>query len=327
MSIYLEAISKGHPVALAPMSGVTDLAFRRMARRFGASLLVTEMVASERYVAGEDEESLRSQSDTAGLPFVVQLAGCEASWMARAAAQAELEGAAAIDINMGCPAKRVVGGYAGSALMRDLDHAATLIEAVIRAVSVPVSVKMRLGWDDTTINAPELALRAQDLGVQLVSVHGRTRCQFYRGTADWGRVGEVVRAVAIPVLVNGDILNREDARDAVRRSGAAGVMIGRSAIGQPWIFADTRSALADTVSHSPTIDEKRQAILEQLRLSTEIYGLKKGILQFRKHLLAYLKLSGAAGTHIAAASQAAGTSLIADIVSTVFCDLSERLAA
>src|SRR5688500_16846081 len=218
---------------LAPLSGVTDVVFRRIARRFGAALVVSEMVASDEFVLGADEARLRAEGDGIS-PHVIQLAGCEPRWIGEAARLAEASGAAIIDINMGCPAKRVTGGYAGSALMRDLDLATALIGAAVRAVSVPVTVKMRLGWDHASLNAPELARRAAAVGVAAVTVHGRTRQQFYKGAADWGLIADVARAVGVPVIANGDIGCLRSAREALRKSGAAAVMVGRAAIGQPW---------------------------------------------------------------------------------------------
>ena len=276
------------PVYLAPMSGLTDMPFRRLARRFGATMVVSEMVASERFVAGNEEEALKGSQDTDGAPYVVQLAGCQADWMAEAAVRAEAHGAAGIDINMGCPAKRVVGGYGGSALMKDLDQAVALIEAVLSSVSIPVSVKMRLGWDIQSRNAPELARRAQDLGVHLVAVHGRTRNQFYEGKADWHFVHRLVENVEIPVLVNGDIVDLASARQALACSGATGVMIGRAAIGNPWLLGEVAAGLNGRTFVAPTLSEIEDVIVEHLGLSIEIYGERKGVLKFRKHMAAYL---------------------------------------
>src|SRR5829696_5641431 len=211
------SVQVGSAAILAPLSGVTDVAFRRIAKRLGAGLVVSEMVASDELVQGSEEAQLRSEG--AGIePHVVQLAGCEPYWMAEAARVAEGAGARIIDINMGCPAKRVIGGYAGSALMRDLDHACRLIEATVEAATIPMTVKMRLGWDHGTINAPELARRAEGLGVQAVTIHGRTRQQFYKGKADWKAIAAVVRNVGIPVIANGDIGSVEDAKRCLSAS-------------------------------------------------------------------------------------------------------------
>ncbi len=221
-------------VVLAPMSGVTDLPFRRLANRFGAGLVVSEMVASQELVVDNPDSRLRM--DVSGLETsVVQLAGREANWMGEAARIAEGAGASIIDINMGCPAKKVTSGYSGSALMRDLDHALTLVEATVAASSVPVTLKMRLGWDDTSLNAPELARRACEAGVQMITVHGRTRCQFYKGLADWPAIAAVKHAVDVPVVANGDVVSVADVRRILQESGCDAVMAGRGAYGRPWL--------------------------------------------------------------------------------------------
>jgi tRNA-dihydrouridine synthase B len=271
-------------VFLAPMSGITDAPFRRLAASLGAGLVVSEMTASDDLVNGKPMSQLRCEAAGIG-PHVVQLAGCETRWMAEGARIAEAEGADIIDINMGCPARHVTGGQSGSALMRDLDHAVRLIEATIEAVNVPVTLKMRLGWDERSLNAPELARRAEAAGVQLISVHGRTRCQFYKGEADWGAVRAVRDAIQIPLVVNGDITSFEKAVAAIEASGADAVMVGRGAQGQPWLPGQIDRRLQGGVAESPP------PLAEQLRLIRTLYdeicshyGLRIGLRHARKHL-------------------------------------------
>ncbi|MBB3019995.1 nifR3 family TIM-barrel protein [Microvirga lupini] len=282
---------------LAPLSGVTDVAFRRIAKRLGAGLVVSEMVASDELVQGSEEAQLRAEG--AGIePHVVQLAGCEPRWMAEAARVAEGAGARIIDINMGCPAKRVIGGFAGSALMRDLNHAARLIEATVQAASVPVTVKMRLGWDHQNINAPDLARRAEALGVKAVTVHGRTRQQFYKGQADWGAIAPVADAVGIPVIANGDIGSVDDARRCLAASGAAAVMIGRSAVGRPWLVGQIGAALQGRTIPDPSPEEMTAIAVEHYEGLLSLYGEKTGVRHARKHLAAYADVAIASGFQV-----------------------------
>jgi nifR3 family TIM-barrel protein len=270
------------------MSGVTDLPFRRIASDFGADLVVTEMVASESFRKGDAEMSLRS----AGIgmaPHVVQLAGREAGWMGEAARLAEANGADIIDINMGCPARRVTTGWSGAALMRDLDHALTLIEATVAAVKVPVTLKMRLGWDRATMNAPELARRAEDAGVQMITVHGRTRDQFYEGHADWAAIAAVRAAVSVPLIANGDVRGFADADAILAASGADGLMIGRGACGRPWLpAAVSRYFETGECWTGPELTDLVELVIAHHEALVAHYGPVKGVLAARKHLGWYL---------------------------------------
>ncbi|PZM11371.1 tRNA dihydrouridine synthase DusB [Rhizobium tubonense] len=268
-------------VILAPMSGVTDLPFRQLALRYGAGLVVTEMVASRELVldAGESWSRLKS----AGLkPHMVQLAGREAHWMADAAKIAVDNGADIIDINMGCPAKKVIGGYSGSALMRDPDHALSLIEATVKAVNVPVTLKMRLGWDENSINAPDIASRAESAGIQMVTIHGRTRMQFYEGKADWDAIRAVRDVVSIPLVANGDVDTVEDAQEILRRSGADAVMLGRGCQGRPWHAGFIAGHLM------PDNNEIADIVVEHYAAMLDFYGEHVGVRHARKHLGWYL---------------------------------------
>jgi tRNA-dihydrouridine synthase B len=277
-------IEVANRVLLAPMSGITDAPFRRLAAALGAGLVVSEMTASDDLVNARPMSLLRCEATGIG-PHVVQLAGCEARWMAEGARIAESAGAEIIDINMGCPARHVTGGQSGSALMRDLDHAAKLIDATISAVKVPVTLKMRLGWDDRSLNAPELARRAQAAGVQMISVHGRTRCQFYKGEADWGAVRAVRDAIAIPLVVNGDITSFEKAVTALEMSGADAVMVGRGAQGQPWLPGQIgRRFETGIVESAPSLAEQLKYIRTLYDEICSHYGLRIGLRHARKHL-------------------------------------------
>jgi tRNA-dihydrouridine synthase B len=277
-------ISVANRVLLAPMSGITDAPFRRLAATLGAGLVVSEMTASDDLVHGRPMAQLRCETAGVG-PHVVQLAGCQTHWMAEGAKVAEAAGADIIDINMGCPARHVTGGQSGSALMRDLDHALKLIEATIAAVKVPVTLKMRLGWDHHSLNAPELARRAEAAGVQMITVHGRTRCQFYKGEADWSAIRAVKDAISVPLVVNGDITSYEKAVSALEMSGADAVMIGRGAQGQPWLPGQLGRRLETGKSEAvPSLSEQLAHIRTLYDEVCRHYGLRIGLKHARKHL-------------------------------------------
>ncbi len=290
MSFHIGHIPVEDPVFLAPMSGVSDLPFRRAVKSFGAGLVFSEMIAS-RSVIEEWRSNVKVDLDYGQeFPMAVQLAGCEPDVMAEAARINVGRGAAIIDINFGCPVKKIVNSYAGSALMRDEDLAVRIVDAVVKAVDVPVTVKMRLGWDENSLNAPSLARRSVDVGAKMITVHGRTRCQLYNGEADWHAVRRVRDAIDVPLVVNGDILTPEDAKSAMEISGANGAMIGRGCYGRPWMLRDTAAYLkGDTKPEAPAPQEFLAVIEKHYADMLVYYGTKSGVQIARKHLAWYLQ--------------------------------------
>ena len=289
MSLKIGPVTAETPVLLAPMAGITDLPFRKLVSEFGAGLVVSEMVASQEMV--QSKPGVREKAELGfGIENTsVQIAGREATWMRRAARIIEDSGASIIDINMGCPAKKVTNGLSGSALLRDLDHALTLIEAVVDEVSLPVTLKTRLGWDDNSLNAGSLAVRAQDAGIQMLTIHGRTRCQFYKGHADWAAIAAIKEAVSIPVIANGDIVDAESARKALAFSGADGVMVGRGAEGRPWQLALIAHELYGTPRPTiPTGADFADMVCRHYESMMAFYGLTLGNRVARKHLGWYM---------------------------------------
>ena len=296
MVVYLNKKLISPAVFLAPLAGITDLPFRNLVSSFGAGLVVSEMIASQEMVQAKQGVREKAELGFGSDHTAVQLAGREAYWMSEAAKMAQDNGARLIDINMGCPAKKVVNGYSGSALLKDLDHALTLIDAVVAAVSVPVTLKTRLGWDDQCRNAPDLARRAEAAGIAMITIHGRTRCQFYKGEADWLAIADVSQAVDIPVIANGDITNGQTARTAMQAAQSAGVMIGRGAQGRPWLLAQVAAALEGRAPATapPVREALHDMVCGHYEAMLGFYGVDLGLRVARKHLGWYMQAAGTA---------------------------------
>lgn len=313
------------PVLLAPMAGITDLPFRQLVARFGAGLVVSEMVASQEMVQAKPGVRERAELGMGQQATSVQLAGRDPYWLGEAARMVEAQGARIIDINMGCPAKKVTGGLSGSALMRTPDHALRLVEAVVGAVSLPVTLKMRLGWDDASMNASDIARRAEAAGVRMITVHGRTRCQFYKGRADWAAIRQVVETVDVPVIANGDIVDAASARAALSASGAAGVMVGRGVQGAPWTLAEIAANLAAAPAPVVPVGNAFAAMAaDHYDATLGFYGTDLGRRVIRKHLGWYMDRAGTPAALRRHVLTGAPAEVLAALPDALAC---ERLAA